>query len=153
MEPKDSMDAKHAVEAKDTTDAKNATDAKEAEKGAALRRAETIRVYADNDVYALLADVEDTITKMGGCDTPAKDSCAPLSEGERRKLCRTLSHDVLSGGSLARKPLPISKLAEKPSSSSLTSSSMSSSSLSSTKTPPSAEPAIGEMLTSAVFKP
>ena len=147
MDAKDSMDAKHAVEAKDSTDAK------EAEKGAALRRAETIRVYADNDVYALFADVEDTITKMGGCDAPAKESCPPLSEVERRKLCRTLSHDVLSGGSLARKPVPISKLAEKPSSSSLTSSSMSSSSLSSTKTPPSAEPAAGELLTSAVFKP
>lgn len=143
MDAKDSLDTKHAIEAKDSADAKNATDAKEAEKGAALRRAETIRVYADNDVYALLADVEDTITKMGGCDTPAKDSCVPLSEVERRKLCRTLSHDVLSGGSLARKPLPISKLAEKPSSSSL----------SSTKAPPSAEPATGELLTSAVFKP
>jgi hypothetical protein len=128
-----------------------AMDTKEAEKGAALRRAETIRVYADNDVYALLADVEDTITKMGSSETPAKDkdSCAPLSEVERRKLCRTLSHDVLSGGSLARKPLPISKLAEKPSSSSL-----SSSSLPSTKTPPASEPATGEVfLTSAVFKP
>ncbi|KAH6840807.1 Up-regulated during septation-domain-containing protein [Chaetomium sp. MPI-CAGE-AT-0009] len=133
-----------------------AMDTKEAEKGAALRRAETIRVYAHNDVYALLADVEDTITKMGSSDAPAKDkdSCTPLSEVERRKLCRTHSHDVLSGGSVARKPLPISKLAEKPSCSSLYSSSISSSSQSSTKTPATSEPATGEVfLTSAVFKP
>jgi hypothetical protein len=117
---------------------------KEAEKGAALRRAETIRVYADNDVYALLADVEDTITKMGSGDVPAKDSCAALSDAERRKLCRTLSHDVLNGGAPARKPLPISKLAEKPSSASL----------SSAAAPRAAEPATDEIfLTSAVFKP
>ncbi|KAK4043019.1 Up-regulated during septation-domain-containing protein [Parachaetomium inaequale] len=119
-------------------------DTKEAEKGAALRRAETIRVYADNDVYALLADVENTITKMGGGDVSAKDSCAALSDSERRKLCRTLSHDVLSGGAPARKPLPISKLAEKPSSASL----------SSAAAPRAAEPAADEIfLTSAVFKP
>lgn len=120
---------------------------KEGETRAALRRAETIRVYADNDVFALLADVEDTITQMGSGDMPAKDSSTSLSDAERRKLCRTRSHDVLSG-SPARKPLPISKLAEKPSSSSL----------SSVAAPPAAgpaaTPATGEIfLTSAVFKP
>ncbi|KAH6641619.1 Up-regulated during septation-domain-containing protein [Chaetomium tenue] len=172
MDAKDSMDAKQTVDAKDSTDAKNIPDAKNAEKGPPLRRAETIRVYAATDVYgapdtyeahdmyALMADVEDTVTKMGGCDAQTKDSCAVVSEAERRKLCRTLSHDVLSGGSvpsggsIPRKPLPVPKLAEKPSSSSLTSSSPTSSSTSSTKSPLSVEPGTGEvLLTSAVFKP
>lgn len=117
-------------------------DTKESENKAALRRAETIRIYADNDVYALLADVENTITQMGS-DVPAKDSSERLSDAERRELCRTRSHDVLSG-SPARKPLPISKVAEKPSSSSL----------SSAVSPPAVAPAAPDLfLTSAVFKP
>jgi len=121
-----------------------AMDTSEAEKGAALRRAETIRVYADLDIPALLKDVENTIANMGSGEASAKDSCTALTDAERRKLCRTLSHDVLSGGAPARKPLPISKLAEKPSSSSL----------SAATTTPAAEPATGELfLTSAVFKP
>jgi hypothetical protein len=117
-------------------------DNKESETKAALRRAETIRIYADNDVYALLADVENTITQMGG-DASPKGSSERLSDAERRQLCRTRSHDVLSG-SPARKPLPISKLAEKPSSSSL----------SSVVSPLAAAPAASDLfLTSAVFKP
>ncbi|AEO63453.1 7f455a21-5272-4de5-a6c9-1c9e6fadcb02 [Thermothielavioides terrestris] len=122
-----------------------ALEAKEGENGPSLRRAETIRVYADNDVYALLADVENTITNMGTGDVPStsKDAAESLTDAERRKLCRAHSHEVLSG-SPARKPLPISKLEAKPSSSSL----------SSATTPPAAEPAAEELyLTSAVFKP
>jgi hypothetical protein len=113
----------------------------EVEAMTSLRRAETIRVYADDGVYALLADVEDTITKMSSGDLSTKE--VPLPEAERKKLFRTRSHDVLSG-SPARKPLPISKLDEKKSCSSLTTAS----------TPPAAEPASDEIfLTSAVFKP
>ncbi|KAK4241429.1 Up-regulated during septation-domain-containing protein [Achaetomium macrosporum] len=109
-----------------------------------LRRAETIRIYADNDVYALLADVEHTITNMGSGDASAREPADSLSDAERRKLCRARSHDVLNG-SPARKPLPLSKLAEKPSSSSLASA---------VTVPPAAEPATEEIyLTSAVFKP
>lgn len=120
----------------------------ETEKGAAaLRRAETIRVYADNDVYALLADVENTITNMGnGCDTSPKgnDSRTELPDAERKKLCRTISHDVLNGGTPASKPLPTSILGEKPSSSSLSSATATL----------ATEPAAEEMfLTNAVFKP
>jgi hypothetical protein len=113
----------------------------EVEAMTSLRRAETIRVYADDGVYALLADVEDTITKMSSGDLSTKE--VPLPEAERKKLFRTRSHDVLSG-SPARKPLPISKLDEKKSCSSLTTAS----------TPPAAEPASDEIfLTIAVFKP
>lgn len=87
-----------------------------------LRRAETIRIYADNDVYALLADVENTITQMGGGDSPLRSPPIPdLPDEQRKELCRARSHDILNGGSPARKPLPISKLAEKPSMLSLSS--------------------------------
>lgn len=119
-------------------------DAQDGTAAAPLRRAETIRVYADNAVFDLLADVENTITSMGGGDISIMDSCEPLSDAERRKLCRSRSHELLSG-SPARKPLPISKLEEKPSSSSLSSV---------VTTPPAVEPAAGDLfLTSAVFKP
>ncbi|KAL2162621.1 hypothetical protein VTH06DRAFT_6457 [Thermothelomyces fergusii] len=121
-----------------------------AEEGTKRRRAETIRVYADLDIPALLRDVENTIASMGGSDASAEgasssaSSCAPLTEAERRKLCRTLSHDALHGGAPARKPPPVPKLAEKPSSASLASSA----------TAPAPELAPEEMfLTSAVFKP
>lgn len=122
-------------------------DAKEAtEEGAKTRRAETIRVYADLDIPALLKDVENTIANMGNSDASSAETstCAPLTDAERRQLCRTLSHDALNGGAHARKPPPVSKLAEKPSSASLASSA----------TTPAPEPAPEEMiLPSTVFKP
>ncbi|KAK3906439.1 Up-regulated during septation-domain-containing protein [Staphylotrichum tortipilum] len=138
-----------------------AMDDKEAEAGAALRRAETIRVYADNGVFDLLADVEDAIKRMGGGDVPPaqESSESLLSDAERTKLCRARSHEVLSGGSPARKPLPISKLAEKPSLSSISrlAEKPSSSSLSSVvAASPGPDPAPAPealFLTSAVFKP
>lgn len=69
---------------------------------APLRRAETIRIYADNDVYALFADVEDQIAKMGvGEQQPTKE---PLSEDERRELHRARSQELLSGSPLKKKP-------------------------------------------------
>ncbi|KAH8893337.1 hypothetical protein GQ53DRAFT_645423 [Thozetella sp. PMI_491] len=66
-----------------------------------LRRAETIRIYADNDVYALFADVENEITKMSGGDIVFSKGSSPiLSEGERRQLHRAQSQEVLSGKAL-----------------------------------------------------
>jgi hypothetical protein len=119
------------------------TDGKEAEPATSLRRAETIRVYADNDVYTLLADVENAINKMGGRESPAKEEFGP--EMERKKLHRAMSHDVLRGLP-PRKPVPISKLEEKQSCSSLCSAPAS--------TPPAANNSTEEIyLTSAVFKP
>lgn len=115
--------------------------AKEVEDVASLRRAETIRVYADNDVYDLFADVEDTISRMGSGDISSKDK--PLPEAEPRRPCRSRSHDVLTGSS-AKMSLPISRLNKK----------TSSSSLGSVTTPPTPEPATEEIfLSSAVFKP
>ncbi len=62
-----------------------------------LRRAETIRIYADNDVYALLADVENEITKMSGGDMPTVKESPIMSEGEHRELNRAHSQEMLIG--------------------------------------------------------
>lgn len=133
-------------------------DSKEPEPGAPLRRAETIRIYADNDVYALFADVENTISNMGGTDVPPKEEQSQSTDAERRKPYRTLSHDTLNG-SPARKPLPISKFEEKPSSSPPPAPAPGPApgpapAPASAPTPPAPEPATEEIyLTSAVFKP
>ncbi|KAK0635759.1 Up-regulated during septation-domain-containing protein [Bombardia bombarda] len=68
-----------------------------------LRRAETIRVYVDDDVYALMADVENAITKMSAGDfsTPKEGS---LYEVERNQLHRAHSDEVLK--TYANKALP-----------------------------------------------
>ena len=60
-----------------------------------LRRAETIRIYADNDVYALLADVEHQITQMSsGVDLAmAKDSPA-ASDDEKSRRNRAQTPDL-----------------------------------------------------------
>lgn len=62
-----------------------------------LRRAETIRIYADNDVYALLADVENQITKMSGDIAATVVKEAGLSDDERRELHRNRSQELLNG--------------------------------------------------------
>ncbi len=61
-----------------------------------LRRAETIRIYADNDVYALLADVENEITKMSRGDLSAFKSSPVVSDEERKRLHRAHSHELLN---------------------------------------------------------
>ena len=68
-----------------------------------LRRAdvESIRVYADSDVYALLADVENQITNMSkAADVAAAATAidlAALSDDEKRHLHRARSQELLSG--------------------------------------------------------
>lgn len=88
---------------------------KDAENAASLSRAdsiltlnrrdvESIRVYAGDDVYALLADVENEISKMGGAYSPTSSLApAPLSGAEEnedtseRERQRQRSHDKLDG--------------------------------------------------------
>lgn len=115
-----------------------------AEVPAPLRRAETIRIYADNDVYALLADVEHAITKMSGRDfSPIKDESMP--EAGRRKINRSRSHELLKAST--NKPLPSLIDAEKACSSSTPS-------LPIAVPSPSIDVPMEEIfLTSAVFKP
>ncbi|KAK4179805.1 Up-regulated during septation-domain-containing protein [Triangularia setosa] len=122
-----------------------------------LKRAETIRIYADNDVYALLADVEQTISNMGGTETVAKEE--PVSDAERKKWNRTRGSQMfLKSSSPARMPLPIAKLEPKSSSSSLSSTSTppTTTTCSTTSTSPIVAPTPASeqfFLTNAVFKP
>lgn len=69
------------------------------QKPKSLRRGDTesIRIYAGDDVYALLADVENEISKMSsGMDiyTPG------LPDSKRTELHRKQSHEMLNGGAL-----------------------------------------------------
>ncbi|KAL1873814.1 hypothetical protein VTK73DRAFT_729 [Phialemonium thermophilum] len=72
---------------------------------ASLRRAETIRIYADNDVYALLADVENQITKMSAGENFSMDT-STLSEEDHKELHRARSQELLSGSGLKSSAIP-----------------------------------------------
>ncbi|KAI0108392.1 Up-regulated during septation-domain-containing protein [Daldinia grandis] len=61
-----------------------------------LQRMESIRIYADSDVYALLADVENEFTKLNVGIADSELTGSPRSEEQRRILHRAHSHDVLS---------------------------------------------------------
>ncbi|CAK7234165.1 hypothetical protein SCUCBS95973_008841 [Sporothrix curviconia] len=93
---------------------------------------ESIRVYAGDDVYALLADVENQITQMGGpAAAPAGGNGTPaavpvavvgstaaaqdyfslprneaLSQEERRRLHRAHSQELLNGGGGSQRSTP-----------------------------------------------
>lgn len=57
---------------------------------------ESIRVYAGDDVYALLADVEDEITRMSKTiNNPIPEEDLP--EPKRTELHRQKSHEMLNG--------------------------------------------------------
>ncbi|KAM0285660.1 hypothetical protein ACHAQH_001366 [Verticillium albo-atrum] len=64
---------------------------------AAQRRedVESIRIYADSDVYALLADVENEIAKMSA--DSREEVTSPLSDDERKDIHRARSHELLNG--------------------------------------------------------
>ncbi|KAI1400067.1 hypothetical protein F4819DRAFT_497591 [Hypoxylon fuscum] len=84
-----------------------------------LQRMESIRIYADSDVYALLADVENEFTKLNGGVISPEVACHHEkhdTEEQRRVLHRAHSHDILSSGqskSLDKTP-PISPPAPSP---------------------------------------
>ncbi|KAI1380728.1 hypothetical protein F4677DRAFT_196025 [Hypoxylon crocopeplum] len=81
-----------------------------------LQRMESIRIYADSDVYALLADVENEFTKLNGGITSPEITERQHAEEQRRVLHRARSHDILSSGyskSLNKTP-PISSPAPSP---------------------------------------
>ncbi|KAM0809343.1 putative Up-regulated during septation-domain-containing protein [Seiridium cardinale] len=125
------------VAAEEITAALNLDD-KASESQACLARMESIRIYADSDVYALLADVETEFTKLSGVGRQSPElGKTEVSAVKRRELHRAHSHEVLSG-------TPISNLTD--------------------KTPPMSPPAPtppmkdtsggeGILLTSAVFQP
>ncbi|KAK0670466.1 Up-regulated during septation-domain-containing protein [Cercophora samala] len=134
-----------------------ATKEKAGESVTTLKRAETIRIYADNDVYALLADVEQTISNMGGTENVAKEE--PVSDVERKKWNRTRGSQMfLKSNSPARMAAPLSRLEAKSSSSSLSSTSTppTTTTCSTTSTSPITAPTPPNeeiFLTNAVFKP
>lgn len=114
---------------------------------ASIRRAETIRIYADDGVYSLLADVENAISKMSAGVELSPTREESLSESERKALHRADSSERLQGSPTKSKTvLPALTLDEKSGSSSV---------LPLTTTPPAVEASVGEdfFLTSAVFKP
>lgn len=64
----------------------------------ALARMESIRIYADSDVYALLADVETEFTKLSGVGHQSPDLFnTEDSDEKRRELHRAHSHELLNG--------------------------------------------------------
>lgn len=69
---------------------------------ASLKRGdvESIRIYAGEDVYALLADVENEISKMSSHHNASEAASAPnMAESERMELHRQRSHEILNGRS------------------------------------------------------
>lgn len=78
------------------------------QRASVLRRMESIRIYAGDDVYALLADVESEITKMGAPELAAEKAADDISltNEEKTKLHRAHSHELLSGGRKKASPPP-----------------------------------------------
>ncbi|KAI0134632.1 Up-regulated during septation-domain-containing protein [Xylariales sp. AK1849] len=75
------------------------------ERQSALQRMESIRIYADSDVYALLADVESEFTKLSGGVTNPEPAKTSVSDEKRKELHRARSHELLS----SRGPKPADK--------------------------------------------
>ena len=72
--------------------------ARDAEEESMLKRMESIRIYADSDVYALLADVENEFTKLNGDGAMSPELAAqPATDAERKELHRAQSRDILTG--------------------------------------------------------
>lgn len=63
-----------------------------------LQRMESIRIYADSDVYALLADVENEFTKLNGGSASPEAPPRHETEEQRRILHRARSHDIINNG-------------------------------------------------------
>ncbi|KAF9767438.1 hypothetical protein IL306_000006 [Fusarium sp. DS 682] len=68
---------------------------------------ESIRIYAGDDVYALLADVEDEITKMGKQPAYEPAPANNMIETKRIELNRQRSHELLNG--LSKEPHTMKK--------------------------------------------
>ncbi|KAI1750816.1 hypothetical protein F4782DRAFT_235120 [Xylaria castorea] len=90
----------------------------------ALERMESIRIYADSDVYALLADVENEFTKLNNdAGSPGPLSQRPPVDSRKKALQHARSHDVLgyndpsngsNGSRGSSRPKPLSPSAPSP---------------------------------------
>ncbi|CAK7209785.1 hypothetical protein SBRCBS47491_000558 [Sporothrix bragantina] len=135
---------------------------------------ESIRVYAGDDVYALLADVENQITQMGGpapvggngtpatAPVPIGTTAAAqdyfslprneaLSQEERRRLHRAHSQELLNGGAGSKRstPTPPASPARPPPAAATTTSTTADP----ISRPESPADSVEIFLTSAVFRP
>ncbi|CAK7223412.1 hypothetical protein SEUCBS140593_005226 [Sporothrix eucalyptigena] len=134
---------------------------------------ESIRVYAGDDVYALLADVEDQITQMGG-PVPAGGNGTPatapvavgstaaaqdyfslprnesLSDEERRRLHRAHSQELLNGGTGSKRSTPTPPASPTPPPPAETTATTTADPIS---RPESPADSVEIFLTSAVFRP
>ncbi len=138
--------------------AKSAKDRDAGNGGRRREDVESIRIYAGDDVYALLADVENQITQMGGGSgngsgavtaTPATAAAAfdyfsiphgaVLSDQEQKDLHRAHSQELLVGGSGSNSGNGSKRSSPSPPSS--------------PHAQPTGTPAEGIFLTSAVFRP
>ena len=86
----------------------------------ALERMESIRIYADSDVYALLEDVENEFTKLNNGTNSPEPLSQRLTHCHKRALHHAQSHDVLrrngpaSVSTASSRPPPLSPLAPSP---------------------------------------
>ncbi|KAI1140534.1 hypothetical protein F5Y05DRAFT_403418 [Hypoxylon sp. FL0543] len=85
------LPAEEVEDASATRSRKNSTES-------TLQRMESIRIYADSDVYALLADVENEFTKLNGGVGSPESTNRPETEEQRRVLHRARSHDIITSG-------------------------------------------------------
>lgn len=58
---------------------------------------ESIRIYAGDDLYALLADVEDEISRLGNGDEDASSMLGGASQETLTEQARKRSHEMLNG--------------------------------------------------------
>ncbi|KAI0206753.1 hypothetical protein F4808DRAFT_6088 [Astrocystis sublimbata] len=86
-----------AIIEEETEDAKShrATRLSSTQKSA-LERMESIRIYADSDVYALLADVESEFTKLNENDGSPERPTQQQMRSRRKGLHHARSHDVMT---------------------------------------------------------
>lgn len=86
----------------------------------ALERMESIRIYADSDVYALLEDVENEFSKLSDGASSAEPTPHRQAHTRKKMLHRAWSHDVLgsSGSSnvskVSNRPQPLSSASPSP---------------------------------------
>lgn len=108
---------------------------------------ESIRIYAGDDVYALLADVENEITKMSGADyVLPKDEDPNMSPEERRELHRAHSQELLNGGGNGKRTSPPASPGHSPAPAATTSAAAA-------RDTPASSSAGEVFLTNAVFRP
>lgn len=123
-----------------------------------IRRAavESIRIYAGDEVAALLFDVEQQINRMSHVADRAKATKenGTMSKEERRELNRACSHEVLQGGLKTTSPTASLHITANTSATAEPSALTSTPSASASVAAETKEEAPGELLlTSAVFNP